>query len=77
MSGSALLLLKKGQEFKHRSRIESPLWPALYPLRADPVRVGISLGCGTGLKVSPTVGAHSGPPRGSDKKKYKNFNIIL
>ncbi|GAY31827.1 hypothetical protein CUMW_283590, partial [Citrus unshiu] len=25
--------------------MESPLWPVLYPLWADPVRAGISLGC--------------------------------
>ena len=31
----------------------------------------ISLGCGTDLKVLPTVGVHSGPPRGLDKKKKK------
>ncbi|ESR65395.1 hypothetical protein CICLE_v10010098mg [Citrus x clementina] len=62
-SGSTLSFLKKGQGFKPRSRIESPLWPALYPLRAYPVRAGISLGCGTGFKVPLTVGAHSGPPR--------------
>ena len=48
--------------------MESPLWPALYPLWADSVRAGISLGCGMGLKVPPKVGAHSGPPRGSDQK---------
>ena len=48
--------------------MESLLWPALYPLRANPVLAGISLGCGIGLKVPPTVGAHSGPPRGLDKK---------
>ncbi|KAH9653931.1 putative small nuclear ribonucleoprotein F [Citrus sinensis] len=33
--------------------MESPLWPVLYPLWADPVRAGISLGCGTGLKTIP------------------------
>lgn len=48
--------------------MESPLWPVFYPLRADPVRAEINLGCDTGLKVPPTVGAHSGPPRGLDKK---------
>ena len=55
--------------------MESPLWPILYPLRADPVRAGISLdcgislNCGTELKVSPTVDAYLEPPRGSEKKK--------
>lgn len=69
VSGSALSLLKRGQGFKSRSRMESPLWPALYPLQADPVQAGISLSCGMGLKVPPIVGAHPGPPRGSNKKK--------
>ena len=68
MSGSTLSLLKRSQGFKSCSRIKSPLWLALYPLQVDPVRAGISLGCDAGLKVPPTVGAHSGPPRGSDKK---------
>ena len=49
--------------------MKSPLWPALYPLRADLVRAGISLGCGTSLKVPLTVGIHSGPPRDSNKKQ--------
>ncbi|KAK9197587.1 hypothetical protein WN944_012770 [Citrus x changshan-huyou] len=55
--------------FKPRSCMESPLWPVLYSLWADPVRTGISLGCGTGLKVPPTVGAHSGPLRGMDLER--------
>lgn len=49
--------------------MESPLWLALYLLRADPMRAEISLGYGTSLKVPLTVRAHSRPPRGSDKKK--------
>ena len=57
VSDSALSLLKRGQEFKPYSRMELPLWPALYLLRADPIQAGISLGCGTDLKVPPTVGA--------------------
>ena len=71
MSGSTLSLLKRGQEFKPRSRMKSPLWLALYPLWADPMRARISLGCGTGLKIPPIIGVHSGPLRGSDKKKKK------
>ncbi|KAH9680945.1 F-box protein PP2-B10 [Citrus sinensis] len=35
----------RGQGFKPRSRMESPLWPTLYLLWADPVRTGISLSC--------------------------------
>ncbi|GAY48796.1 hypothetical protein CUMW_114490 [Citrus unshiu] len=66
VSGSALSLFKRGQGFKPRSCMESSLWPALYPLWTDSVRAEISLSCGTGLKVPPTVGAHSGPPRESD-----------
>ena len=73
MSGSTLSLLKRGQGFKPRSRMESPLWPALYPLRADPVPAEISLDCGisldygTDLNVPPTVEVHLKPSRGSDK----------
>ncbi|KAK9206144.1 hypothetical protein WN943_016417 [Citrus x changshan-huyou] len=37
--------------FKSRSRMKSPLGPALYSLRTDPVRAEISLGCGTCLKA--------------------------
>ena len=55
--GWAFSLLKRGQGFKPRSRMKSSLWPALYLLRADPVRAEISLSCGTGLKIPPTVGA--------------------
>ena len=58
---------------KSRSRMKLPLWPAFYSLRADPVRAEISLSCGTGLKVPPIVGTHSGPPRDSDKKKKRNY----
>ncbi|ESR46600.1 hypothetical protein CICLE_v10003077mg [Citrus x clementina] len=53
--------------------MESPLWPALYPLRADPVPAEISLDCGisldygTDLNVPPTVEVHLKPSRGSDK----------
>ena len=75
VSDPALSLLKRSQGFKLRSCMESPLWPALYLLRANPVRVMISLYCGTGLKVFPTVGAHLRPPRGSDPKKDKGNGI--
>ena len=59
---------------KNNVREKSLLWPALYLLRVDPVRADINLDCGTGLKVSPTVGVHSRPPRSSDKKK-SDFSI--
>ncbi|KAH9647878.1 ANK REP REGION domain-containing protein [Citrus sinensis] len=75
VSGPALSLLKRSQGFKPHSRMESPLWPALYLLRANPVRVMISLDCGTGLKVPSTVGVHLGPSRGSDPKKDKGNGI--
>ena len=68
MSGSALLFLKRGQGFKPYSRMKLQLWPTLYPLRVDPVRVEINLSCGMNLKISPIVGVHSGPSHGSDKK---------
>lgn len=56
MSGSALSFLKRGQVFKPRSRMELLFWLVLYPLRADPVRAEINLGCGTDLKVHPPLG---------------------
>ena len=77
VSDSTLSLFKRGQGFKPRSRMESPLWPALYPLRADLVRAGISLGCGTSLKVPLTVGIHSGPARGLDKQKNEAELLLL
>lgn len=49
--------------------MESLFWSVLYPLRADLMRVKIDLCCDTDLKIPPTVGAHSKPPRGSNKKK--------
>ena len=55
VSGSALSLLKRGQGFKPRSLMESPLWSALYPLRADLLRAEISLNCGTDLKCLPQL----------------------
>ena len=76
VSGSTLSFLKRSQGFKLCSRMESSPWPALYPLRADPVRAVISLGRGTDLKVPPTVGAHSRPPRGSDKKKTELMKCL-
>ena len=69
VSSLAFSLLKRGQGFKPCSRMESPLWPALYPLRTDPMQAGISLGCDTGLRVSITIRAHLESPRSSDKKK--------
>lgn len=48
--------------------MESLLWAALYPLWADSVRVDINLDCNTDLKVPLTVGTHSEPSRGSNKK---------
>ena len=56
--------------------MQSPLWAALYPLQADPVRARISLNCGTGLKVPLTVEAYLEPPRGSDKTK-KKIHLIM
>ena len=41
------------------------------------VRAGISsLGCGTGLKVPPTVGALPRIPRGQNKKKFMNLELF-
>lgn len=55
--------------------MESPIYPALYLLQTDLVRLKISLSCGTNLKVPSIVKAYSRPPR--NLKQEKNTILVF